>query len=318
MGLPSFIAPNGDVELLSLCRVFLFLNMAGMLTGHSFIAIASSLLAVYTLLQDSSSYESFASSRRLDTTLLDRWFVLSSVAASVSVISWFLMWASTFQKDAGHAYQTFFFGFSLQKLWGVGVACILFEDVRLVVDQINPGKKATKKGKNHGADDENGTIARNRRLFRRQRHSSVLALEWHELRVRIVKGRNLVPMDHAFIFFGKMVTSDPYVEVLLGTNSFGSTPYVRKTLNPVWPEHGSSFRIAVLPKSLEISKGIECRIFDYDSSSKDDAMGTVFVPIPKERNKPVQGWYSVGTGKGDTFCKAASGELYVQVEVVCP
>jgi hypothetical protein len=236
-------------------------------------------------------------------------------------MSWFLISASTWQKDPDQAYKTFFFGYSIQKLWAILVGRILIEDFRLTFGKILPAafqrrsKPGEKRNRQHSNDD---SAPKDRRLFQRQRASSALALVWHELRVRIVQGRNLTPMDHAFFFFGKMITSDPYVQVLLGQKSFGSTPYIPKTLNPVFPKNMSSFRMAVLPKSLRIFQHVECRIFDYDASSKDDAMGTVLVPIPEERNKPVRGWYGVGKGKGDTFCKGASGELLVEIEVVRP
>ena len=292
------------------------LTTGGLLTGHSFVAAAASMLAVYTLMQDSSSYGSFASTRRLDATLLDRWFVLCTISFLVAVLSWILIAAATIQGDATQSYKTYFFGFALQKSWAIVIGCILVEDFRQVFGELAPALFKQEKTKEKAKKSKAGPKTLDRRLLNRT--SSVLALVWHELRVRIIQGRNLTPMDHAFLFFGRMVTSDPYVQVLLGQKSFGNTPFIPKTLNPVWPKNGSTFRMAVLPKSLEVYQTIECRIYDYDTSSQDDAMGTVHVPIPKQRNKPVRGWYSVEKGKGENYCKGATGELYVEVEIVCP
>ena len=318
MLLPPILSPTGDNELLSLCRVYMVLTTGGLLTGHSFVAAGASMLAVYTLMQDSSSYGSFASTRRLDATLLDRWFVLCTISFLVAVVSWFLISASTMQGDATQAYKTYFFGFTLQKSWAIVIGFILLEEFRQVLGLFAPALFQQDKKSNEKANKKSKDAPKKSDRPLLNRPSSVLALVWHELRVRIIQGRNLTPMDHAFVFFGRMVTSDPYVQVLLGQKSFGNTPFIPKTLNPVWPKNGSTFRMAVLPKSLEVYQTIECRIYDYDTSSQDDAMGTVHVPIPTKRNKPVRGWYSVGKGKGENYCKGATGELYVEVEIICP
>jgi hypothetical protein len=157
----------------------MFVTMAALLMGQSFIASAASLLAFYTLLQDSSSYESFNSSRRLDATLLDRWFFLCGISALVSVMSWFLISASTWQKDPDQAYKTFFFGYSIQKLWAILVGRILIEDFRLTFGKILPAafqrrsKPGEKRNRQHSNDD---SAPKDRRLFQRQRASSALAL----------------------------------------------------------------------------------------------------------------------------------------------
>ena len=91
---------------------------------------------------------------------------------------------------------------------------------------------------------------------------------------------------------------------------------MQKTLNPTWPDQ--VFRLTVLPKSLEIYKNIECFVFDYDKMSSDDPMGTVYVPIPvpSQYNRKFTRWFKVETGKGDTYCEDACGELCVEIEII--
>jgi hypothetical protein len=45
-------------------------------------------------------------------------------------------------------------------------------------------------------------------------------------------------------------------------------------------------------------------------------MGTVFVKIPSTLNKKITGWYPVENGEGQTYCRNATGELKVEVEVL--
>ena len=93
----------------------------------------------------------------------------------------------------------------------------------------------------------------------------------------------------------------------------GETSIVWKTLNPKW-EH-EKFKMPVLPKSLKKFDNVECLIYDKDRISSDDSMGTVVVPIPQLLNKPVNGWFPVHNGKGDDFCRNATGELKVEIEL---
>jgi hypothetical protein len=132
-----------------------------------------------------------------------------------------------------------------------------------------------------------------------------------EIIVTICEGRDLVAKDKNM--FGRPTTSDPYVKLSLGRNKLGKTSIIKKTLDPNWGNE--TFRLSVAPRSLEVTKSIECRIFDYDAMSSDDAMGTVFVPIPRTRNTNIGKWYPVERGEDINFCKNATGELLVEVEV---
>lgn len=48
-------------------------------------------------------------------------------------------------------------------------------------------------------------------------------------------------------------------------------------------------------------------------------MGTVYVPIPSgsNNNASVKQWYPVETGDGKHFCEDATGELLVDISVIC-
>lgn len=136
-------------------------------------------------------------------------------------------------------------------------------------------------------------------------------IQFMDIHIKILEGRNLVAKDKNI--FGRPTTSDPYVKIYHANNYVGETSIVWKTLNPKW-EH-EKFKMPILPKSLKKFDNVECLIYDKDRISSDDSMGTVVVPIPQLLNKPVNGWFPVHNGKGDDFCRNATGELKVEIEL---
>ncbi|CAJ1966126.1 unnamed protein product [Cylindrotheca closterium] len=138
-------------------------------------------------------------------------------------------------------------------------------------------------------------------------------IQFLEVRVHILKGRNLVAKDHNI--FGKPTTSDPYVRVLHNNHYVGETAIVWKTLNPTWKEE--RFILPVVHKTLIRCNELESVLMDRDKFSKDDNMGTVMVPIPQNLNMKVCQWYKVGTGQpgSPNYCPDPTGELQVEVEV---
>lgn len=295
-------------DLLMLIRFYSFLTAAAMVSGHPVIGALCAVFGSYCLPDND-----YHASSRNDGEVLANWLLLNGLSTAASLGSWALMFLSTMQSDPVQAYRTYFFGYAVQKLWAIGLAYVLYQDLILSIDFDRTTTKVAATAKPSTLAIGRPALSTNKRDLLLTRKSS-LALVFYEIRVRVIKGRDLVPMDHAFKFFGRMTTSDPYVVILLGPNHVGKTSYVPKTLDPVWPNR--VFRTAVLPKSIEIYKQIECQIFDYDCSSSDDPMGTVYVPIPSEYNTKVSGWYKVQQGKGEAYCEQASGELFVEIEVI--
>jgi Ca2+-dependent lipid-binding protein len=168
-------------------------------------------------------------------------------------------------------------GFLMQKAAGLGIAYYLYTDLSIHTDTV---------------DDVSHYV---------------------EIRVSILEGRNLVAKDKNI--WGKRVTSDPYVKVYHGPNKLGKTGIVKKTLDPKWDPASANFSIYVVPMALDVYHNIECNIFDHDQLSADDPMGTCYVTIPSVLNKKISGWYAVEKGEGHTYCRNATGELKVEVEV---
>eukprot|EP00980_Cylindrotheca_fusiformis_P022220 scaffold9122_cov94-Cylindrotheca_fusiformis.AAC.1 len=137
------------------------------------------------------------------------------------------------------------------------------------------------------------------------------ALDIIEVRVTILEGRGLVAKDKNI--FGRSTTSDPYVKIYHANNYIGKTAIIWKTLNPLWK--GERFCITAIPNVLDSYDVIECNVYDHDTLSQDDAMGTVHIPIPRQFNEKVSMWYPVEKGKGGDYCWNATGELHVEVEV---
>ncbi|KAL3945709.1 MAG: hypothetical protein SGBAC_000193 [Bacillariaceae sp.] len=138
------------------------------------------------------------------------------------------------------------------------------------------------------------------------------ALDIIEVKVKIVGGRDLVAKDKNF--FGKAKSSDPYVQIYHARNYIGKTRVVWKTLNPVWTRE--TFSIMAVPNVLETHTDVMCHIYDHDTLSADDSMGTVTVPIPANFNEKIRKWYPVGKGSGDNYCRNASGYLDVEIVVL--
>lgn len=137
------------------------------------------------------------------------------------------------------------------------------------------------------------------------------ALDIIEVKVNILEGRGLVAKDKNL--FGRSTTSDPYVKIFHANNYIGKTAIVWKTLNPMWKNQ--RFCIAAIPNVLDSYDMIECNIYDHDTLSTDDSMGTVLIPIPRRFHEKVRMWYPVEKGKGGDYCRNATGDLHVEVEV---
>ncbi|KAG0556826.1 hypothetical protein KC19_11G082000 [Ceratodon purpureus] len=83
------------------------------------------------------------------------------------------------------------------------------------------------------------------------------------LKVRIVRGRNLVVRD--------LLSSDPYVAATLGTQS-AKTKVVNRNLNPIWDEE-LMLSVPNPPQPLKLE------VFDHDAFSADDPMGEASVDL---------------------------------------
>ena len=304
----SLIFSTDASDFLLLLRTYSCFTAGALISGHPLIGALFATIGAYGVSEDE-----YQASSRNDGEVVSNWSLLNTMSIVASLSSWMLIVLSTMQGDPDKAFRTYFFGYVIQKVWGLGIAYLLYQDLMMSFDFFNGNEKVTQLAKSStlAIGRPSGFIDRRELLMKRK---SSLALILYEIRVRVIMGRNLVPMDHAFKFFGKMTTSDPYVVLSLGPNIVGKTIYVPKTLNPVWPN--KVFRMSVLPKSIEIYQKIECQIYDYDYKASDDPMGTVFVPIPEQYNTKVTRWYPVQKGNGEAYCENATGELLVEIEVI--
>ena len=71
-----------------------------------------------------------------------------------------------------------------------------------------------------------------------------------------------------------------------------------------------------VPSVLDTYSQVICHIYDHDTLSADDSMGTVAVPIPPNFNEKVRKWYPVTNGTGDNYCRNATGHLDVEIVVL--
>ena len=88
-----------------------------------------------------------------------------------------------------------------------------------------------------------------------------------EVTVQILEGRNLVPKDTTM--FGYPTTSDPYVTIHLGPQSWGKTKIIKQTLDPKWTGE-EIFTKLVYPSYLGTYHTLELNMFDYDVVGSHD------------------------------------------------
>jgi hypothetical protein len=253
-----------------------------MATGKIFLYITSPALlwgqsAIAASLSALSVYVLQDTTRTSSTKNLEKWTLLSFISTVASLGSWvFLHLASRVENHTPESFKMWFVAMALQKVMGLTIAYFLYKDWK-VKPTIEP------KG----------------------------AIRFSDIKVRVLQGRNLVAKDKNI--WGRHTSSDPYVVLRHGPNKMGKTSIIKKTLDPTWNDH--SFNLSVAPRTIGVYNSIECRIFDHDILSSDDAMGTVFVPIPTENNSKVRGWYPVENGQGENHCRNASGELLIEIEI---
>lgn len=220
------------------------------------------------------------STKALSTKVLEKWLLLSLLCTVSSTISTVCLLTSSYFSSGDkfrEEYKFWFIGFVLQKVTGIGIGYFLWGDIGFQETEVEDKTK------------------------------------YLQVRVTILEGRNLVAKDKNF--WGKKVSSDPYVKVFHGNNKMGKTSIVKKTLDPQWGDKQKAFVLNVIPRVLDVYKTIECNIFDHDQLSSDDSMGTSFVRIPTSLNASHTAWYPVEKGEGKNFCRNAKGELKVEIEL---
>lgn len=204
-----------------------------------------------------------------------KWLLVACAAFLASVGSW-LMIKVALNSDKKHVHQILqMLGFVSQELSGGLIVYFLYQD-----SQLEPEEEES-------------------------------AVQFLEVKIKILEGRSLVPKDKNI--FGRPTSSDPYVKIYHATNYIAETGIMWKTLNPVW--ENADFTLPIVPKALTEFNTVELHIFDRDKFSSDDAMGTVFVPIPRNINMSVCTWYPVESGSGRNYCRNATGELKIEIEL---
>lgn len=144
-----------------------------------------------------------------------------------------------------------------------------------------------------------------------------------EIDITIIRGRKLVKNDSGLTthLFNRKKSSDPYAIVYWGGDECGRTKTIDNTLNPEW---NGSFKIRSNARNLQqVLKGdpkyssIDIVVFDNEKLSKDDALGTVTIPLKfgdHPTNIPAT-WYPLGKGKAPYIAKDFSGDIEVKLSV---
>lgn len=160
----------------------------------------------------------------------------------------------------------------------------------------------------------------------------LLPIQSFQVEMTIVQGRNLVAKDRNL--FGQRTKSDPYVVVFLGMDhKLGKTKTCQKTLNPVWnstfhftvpnqrhaqvPVNMSTFlqhsNTTAGDEMMEACGMLLLKLYDQDTITDDDCMGSLVVPIPvcERSGLTTRKWYTVD----NLFVPNAVGDLEIQLKI---
>ena len=88
--------------------------------------------------------------------------------------------------------------------------------------------------------------------------------------VHVIKAENVDNMDEDE---GPNAASDPYVELVLKGNKKECTKVIYNDANPVWKE-----RFQLFPENPK-KDVLKCLVWDRDTWTRDDYIGSVFVPV---------------------------------------
>lgn len=223
----------------------------------------------------SAIYIFYSNTKTATTKNIEQWIILGSLTLLASIASGILTVTSENLEDPHAVFNTWVISKIIQKGMGLILAGFIFLEVNM--------KKTEPEDR----------------------------MQFLQVKIHILKGRNLVAKDRNFI--GRKTSSDPYVVVHHGPTQLGKTSIIKKTLDPEWDNE--VFRVSVVPRALEIYRTIELNIFDHDNLSPDDPMGTVHIRIPTTPNKKEMVWHTVERGEGRNYCRNATGELLVLAEV---
>lgn len=128
------------------------------------------------------------------------------------------------------------------------------------------------------------------------------------LRITILEGSDLVAKDRNL--FGKKTTSDPYVQVLAGSDRsyvrLGQTKTIYKNLNPTWNETINA-RINYVQHGRS---NLRFQIYDEDKLSDHDSMGFMSVPLEWKDVQGIPQWYEIPKNSA----KNAKGKIQLQIQ----
>lgn len=139
--------------------------------------------------------------------------------------------------------------------------------------------------------------------------------------IYVEQGSDLVPMDRNM--FGKRISSDPYVRVILLCTpphtisgqtqkkekiELGRTSTVKKNLSPTW---GYSVKSDIPYSRKNETPRLVFEIFDEDKLSKDDSMGVITLPALEWKDSSTStAWYEIPKGSA----KNVSGKVQIKIK----
>lgn len=315
----QILLPSDPAESLTSSHFYMMVASICLMCGKNIWALIASFVVIYMLYEQTHI-----------STRLEKWYLVSLVSVILSLGSWVLLSFDSATSSSASAHnKAWYFGLLLEKIGGLLIGYLVYIEAFESQSSSSILETTSEHGGENTATNVKGTSSKalssskisphqtmnesNRRVGRRRQLSRQDSLvKTVTLQVRIKQGRDLVAKDTNI--FGKKTTSDPYAKIYIGSTRtlLGKTKIKTKTLNPTWEQ---SFRKTILARSLSDYKHIIVHLFDHDTMSKDDPMGTVVIPLPSMDNLKFVNWYDVTTGDGEMYCSNATGQIYVEIEI---
>jgi Ca2+-dependent lipid-binding protein len=128
------------------------------------------------------------------------------------------------------------------------------------------------------------------------------------LRITIIQGSDLVAKDRNLL--GKKTSSDPFVQILVGTGKsydrLGQTKTIYKNLSPQWNETVSA-QVKFIHHG---GSQLRFHIYDEDKLSNPDSMGFVTLPLVWKDSATSPQWYEIPKDSA----KNAKGKIQLQIQ----
>lgn len=128
------------------------------------------------------------------------------------------------------------------------------------------------------------------------------------LKIKVKEAKKLKAADSSLLSLGKLTSSDPFVMVEVGAESW-QTNTISQNLNPVWTDQVHNFFV-----DYPLMQAISFVVYDEDRFSSADVLGRCTLTVEEMvcRDADVPLMLKDDEGEGNNSCAGLGSELYVE------